>query len=32
VELEEWLEPPQAARISEVSTAAQSARRGIGAL
>jgi hypothetical protein len=32
VELEEWLDPPQAARASEAITAAQSARRGIGAL
>jgi hypothetical protein len=32
VELEEWLEPPQAAMTNEVSTAAQNARRGIGAL
>jgi hypothetical protein len=32
VELEEWLDPPQAARTSETITAAQSARRGIGAL
>jgi hypothetical protein len=32
VELEEWLDPPQAARTSEAITAAQSARRGIGAL
>jgi len=32
LELEDWLEPPQAAMASDVSTAAQSARRGIGAL
>jgi hypothetical protein len=31
-ELEEWPEPPQAVMSSEASTAAQSARRGIGAL
>lgn len=31
-ELEEWLEPPQAAISSEAMTAARSARRGIGAL
>jgi hypothetical protein len=31
-ELEEWPEPPQAAMSNEASTAAQSARRGIGAL
>jgi hypothetical protein len=32
VELDEWLDPPQAARTSEAITAAQSARRVIGAL
>jgi hypothetical protein len=32
LELEEWPEPPQAAMSNEASTAAQSARRGIGAL
>ena len=32
VELDEWLDPPQAVRTNEAITAAQSARRGIGAL